>query len=89
VLYDPAFGFGEAAVRRSARVDGIRPGAPNALAEVALFGLGNLVKLVPYSVLACALPTLLTQARLFFWCYAILLVAAAKLLNDALRVFSG
>jgi hypothetical protein len=47
------------------------------------------VKLVPYSVLACALPTLLTQARLFFWCYAILLVAAAKLLNDALRVFSG
>jgi hypothetical protein len=47
------------------------------------------VKLVPYSAPAWALPTLLTQARLFFWCYAILLVAAAKLLYDALRAFSG
>ncbi len=27
----------------------------------------------------------LDQARLFFWCYVILLAAAAKLLFDALR----
>lgn len=80
---------------------------------VALFSLGNLVKLIPYSALALAKPgTLmqalvlapvvpagvwlgkyihdrLDQARLFFWCYVILLVAAAKLLYDAVRAFSA
>ena len=80
---------------------------------VALFSLGNLVKLVPYSALALAKPALLVQAlvlapvvplgvwlgkyvhdrldqgRLFFWCYVILLVAAVKLLYDALRAFCG
>lgn len=79
---------------------------------VALFSLGNLVKLAPYSVLAFAKPETLVQAavlapvvpagvllgkyihdrldqgRLFFWCYVILVVAAAKLLYDALRAFS-
>jgi uncharacterized membrane protein YfcA len=78
---------------------------------VALFSLGNLVKLVPYAALAFAKPETLVQAavlapvvplgvwlgkyihdrldqqRLFFWCYAILIVAAAKLLYDALRAF--
>ncbi|MBK8007145.1 MAG: hypothetical protein IPK23_00800 [Rhizobiales bacterium] len=47
------------------------------------------MKLVPYSAPAWALPTLLTQARLFFRSYVILLVAAAKLLYHALRAFSG
>jgi hypothetical protein len=79
---------------------------------VALFSLGNLVKLVPYTVLAFAKPSTLMQAlvlapvvplgvwlgkyihdrldqaRLFFWCYVILLVAAAKLLYDAVRAFA-
>jgi uncharacterized membrane protein YfcA len=79
---------------------------------VALFSLGNLVKLAPYSILAFAKPETLVQAavlapvvpvgvlfgkyihdrldqgRLFFWCYMILIVTAAKLLYDALRAFS-
>ncbi len=79
---------------------------------VALFSLGNIVKLVPYSALLFAKPHTfvqalvlapvvplgvwlgkyihdrLDQARLFFWCYVILLVAAAKLLYDAIRAFA-
>lgn len=80
---------------------------------VALFSLGNLVKLAPYSLLAFAKPETLVQAavlapvvplgvwlgkyahdrldqgRLFFWCYVILVVAAVKLLYDALRAFAA
>jgi uncharacterized membrane protein YfcA len=80
---------------------------------VALFSLGNLVKLVPYTALALAKPATLMQAlvltpvvplgvwlgkyihdrldqaRLFFWCYLILLIAAVKLLYGALRTFSA
>lgn len=78
---------------------------------VALFTLGNIVKLVPYGALAIARPATLVQAlvlapvvplgvwlgryihdrleqrRLYFWCYVLLLLAALKLLYDALRAF--
>ncbi len=79
---------------------------------VALFTLGNLIKLVPYGALAIAKPATLVQAallapvvplgvwlgkyihdrldqaRLYFWCYVILLLAALKLLYDSVRAFA-
>jgi uncharacterized membrane protein YfcA len=80
---------------------------------IALFTLGNVIKLVPYGALALARPSTiyaalalapavplgvwagkylhdrLEQNRLFFWCYLILMFAAAKLLYDALRALIG
>jgi uncharacterized membrane protein YfcA len=81
--------------------------------NLALFTLGNFVKLVPYGLLAWATPRTmlaaavlapvvplgvwfgkwlhnrLEQRRLFFWCYILLLVAAAKMLFDAVTALSG
>jgi uncharacterized membrane protein YfcA len=81
--------------------------------NLALFTLGNFVKLFPYAVLAWAEPQTmlwalllaptvpagvwagkwlhdrLEQRRLFFWCYVLLTLAAAKLLFDAARSLSG
>src|SRR5690606_24058730 len=81
--------------------------------NIALFTLGNLVKLLPYGLLIWAQPhTLLAaavlapavpigvwlgkwlhdrleQRRLFFWCYVLLTLAAAKMLFDAARALSG
>jgi uncharacterized protein len=77
--------------------------------NIALFTLGNFVKLLPYGFLMWAHPNTalaallftpavpigvwsgkwlhdrLEQQRLFFWCYVLLTLAAAKLLFDALR----
>lgn len=81
--------------------------------NLALFTLGNFVKLFPYAFLAWAAPQTmlwaallapavpigvwagkwlhdrLEQQRLFFWCYVLLTLAAAKLLYDALRGIIG
>jgi uncharacterized membrane protein YfcA len=81
--------------------------------NLALFTLGNFVKLVPYGLLAWATPRTmlaavllapivpagvwfgkwlherLEQRRLFFWCYVLLLAAAAKMLFDALTALLG
>jgi uncharacterized membrane protein YfcA len=81
--------------------------------NLALFTLGNFVKLVPYGLLAWATPRTmlaaavlapvvplgvwfgkwlhnrLEQRRLFFWCYILLLAAAAKMLFDAVTALSG
>lgn len=77
--------------------------------NLALFMVGNFLKLIPYGVLIWAQPwTLmaslllvpavpvgvwlgkwlhdrLDRRRLFFWCYVLLSLAAAKLLYDAVR----
>jgi uncharacterized membrane protein YfcA len=77
--------------------------------NIALFTLGNFVKLLPYGILMWAHPNTivaaalfvpavpigvwsgkwlhdrLEQQRLFFWCYVLLTLAAAKLLFDAFR----
>jgi len=77
--------------------------------NLAIFTLGNIVKLVPYGILAYAKPSTLLAAaalapivplgvwagvhlhrrleqhELYFWCYLLLAVAAAKLLFDALH----
>ena len=77
--------------------------------NLALFTLGNFVKLIPYGLLIWAQPSTLgaalllapavpvgvwagkwlhdrlEQRRLFFWCYVLLSLAAAKLLYDAAR----
>jgi uncharacterized membrane protein YfcA len=79
---------------------------------IALFTLGNIIKLIPYGALAFAKPATLVQAlvlapvvpfgvwlgkyihdrldqaRLYFWCYVILLAAALKLLYDSARAFT-
>jgi uncharacterized membrane protein YfcA len=81
--------------------------------NIALFTLGNFIKLLPYGLLAWAAPRTmiaaallapivpigvwagkwmhdrLEQRRLFFWCYMLLLFAAAKMLFDAARALSG
>jgi hypothetical protein len=81
--------------------------------NIALFTLGNFIKLLPYGLLAWATPRTmiaaallapvvpigvwagkwmhdrLEQRRLFFWCYILLLFAAAKMLFDAARALSG
>jgi uncharacterized membrane protein YfcA len=78
-----------------------------AATNLAMFMVGNVVKLIPYALLIWAEPwtliaaaTLapavpigvwlgkvmhdrLEQRRLFFWCYVLLSIAAAKLLYDA------
>lgn len=94
----------------------LRRGLPKALyagTNLALFTLGNFVKLFPYAFLAWAAPQTmlwalllapavpvgvwvgkwlhdrLEQQRLFFWCYVLLSLAAAKLLYDAVRSLTG
>jgi uncharacterized membrane protein YfcA len=77
--------------------------------NLAMFTVGNLLKLIPYGFLIWAAPWTLAaaallmpavpvgvwagkwlhdrleQRRLFFWCYVLLSLAAAKLLYDAAR----
>jgi uncharacterized protein len=94
----------------------LRRGLPKALyagTNLALFTLGNFVKLFPYAFLAWAKPQTmlwalllapavpvgvwagkwlhdrLEQQRLYFWCYVLLSLAAAKLLYDAVRSLLG
>jgi hypothetical protein len=81
--------------------------------NIALFTLGNFIKLFPYGLLMWAQPRTfyaalalapavpfgvwagkwlhdrLEQRRLFFWCYMLLVLAAAKLLLDAARAYFG
>lgn len=81
--------------------------------NLAMFMVGNFLKLIPYGILIWAKPwTLAASAllipavpigiwagkwlhdrlerrRLFFWCYVLLSVAAAKLLYDAVRAYFG
>jgi uncharacterized protein len=81
--------------------------------NIALFTLGNFIKLVPYGLLIWAQPhTLLLaallapvvpvgvwigkwmhdrleQRRLYFWCYVLLTLAAAKMLFDAVRALTA
>jgi len=81
--------------------------------NLAMFMVGNFLKLIPYGLLIWAKPwTLLAslllapavplgiwvgkwlhdrleQHRLFFWCYVLLTLAAAKLLYDAARAYFG
>jgi uncharacterized membrane protein YfcA len=81
--------------------------------NLALFTLGNFVKLLPYGLLAWAQPRTmlaaallapavpvgvwagkwlhdrLEQRRLYFWCYVLLALAAAKMLFDAIRDLTG
>jgi uncharacterized protein len=79
--------------------------------NIALFTLGNFVKLFPYGLLMWSHPNTfvsaalfapavplgvwagrwlhdrLEQRRLFFWCYVLLTLAAAKLMFDAARAY--
>lgn len=81
--------------------------------NLAMFMVGNFLKLIPYGILIWAKPWTflaslilmpvvpvgvllgkwlhdrLEQRRLFFWCYILLSVAAAKLLYDAVRSLLG
>lgn len=81
--------------------------------NIALFTLGNFVKLLPYGFLMWAQPQTLgwsaalaaavplgvwagkwmherlEQRQLFFWCYVLLTLAAAKLVYDGLRAILG
>jgi uncharacterized membrane protein YfcA len=94
----------------------LRRGLPKSLyagTNLALFTLGNFVKLFPYAFLAWVRPQTmlwalvlapavpfgvwagkwlhdrLEQRRLYFWCYVLLSLAAAKLLYDAARSLLG